>query len=120
MFPVVALSQASPLTPNPAKSESIPAQFQGMWDANLKACEAVASDMRYYIGPHRMRFGDAVGTVRRVTVGKNQSISVLTAFRSDGDPWEGEVRLTLSPTEDELTVQTGQSSTSRHRCPVAG
>lgn len=98
---------------------TVPAPFQGTWDAGPKACEAAVSDMRYYIGPNSMRFGDAVGAVRRVTRHEEQSVSVVTAFRSDGDPWEGEVRLTLSSTGEILTVQTSESSTTRYRCPVS-
>jgi hypothetical protein len=118
MIPIASTSDASQPSRALKRLETIPAQFQGIWDADAKACEAAASDMRYYIRPNRMRFGDAVGTVRRVVRRGNQSVSVTTDFRSDGDPWEGDVRLTLSPAGNELTIQTGESRTSRYRCRV--
>jgi hypothetical protein len=115
-----ASSQANPPSVAAETTIAIPSQFQGVWDADAAACAAVASDMRQYIGPDGMRFGDSVGTTRRVIWRNSQSVSVLTSFISDGDSWEGEVRLTLSPTRDELTVQTGENSTNRRRCPSSG
>ncbi len=95
---------------------TISSQFQGKWDADPVACAAVASDMRQYIGAGGMRFGDAVGEARRVIRHDSQSVSILTSFASDGDPSEEDVRLTLSPAGDKLTVQTDKISTTRQRC----
>jgi hypothetical protein len=120
MMPVAAPSLANPPSGTAETTVAIPSKFQGVWDANAEACAAAASDMRQYIGPDGMRFGDAVGTVRHVTRLNSQSVSVLTGFVSDGDPWEGEIRLTLSSAGDELTVQTGENSSNRKRCPASG
>jgi hypothetical protein len=117
MVSLAAMSLASP--PGEISQSTIPEKFQGTWDANANACSAAASDMRYHIGPDRMRFGDAVGRVRSV-IPHDQSVSVRTSFRSDGDPWNGVVRLSLSPSGDELTVQTGNSRTTRFRCSTGG
>ena len=95
---------------------AIPSEFHGMWDADAATCAATASDMRQYIGPVGMRFGDAVGEARRVIRRDSRSVSILTSFVSDGDPSEGEVRLTLSPAGDQLTVESDGRSTTRQRC----
>ena len=116
MMPVAACSIAPPS--GTAKiTVAIPSQFRGVWDADATACGAVASDMRQHIGSDGMRFGDVVGEARRVVRDNNQSVSVFTSFVSDGDPWEEEVRLTLSLTGDELTIRTSDNSTTRARCP---
>jgi hypothetical protein len=120
MMPVAASCFANPPSEAAETTVAVPSQFQGVWDADAAACAALASDMRQYIGPDGMRFGDAVGKARRVIRRDSQSVSVLTSFVSDGDPWEGEARLTLSPTGDQLTVQTDETSTTRQRCPSPG
>jgi hypothetical protein len=99
---------------------TIPAQFHGKWDANAAACAAPVSDMRQYIGADGMRFGDAVGTARRVIKRDIRSATILTSFLSDGDPWEGKVRLSLSPMGEQLTMQANGTSTIRQRCALSG
>ena len=96
----------------------IPTQFQGVWDAYPKACELAGSDMRSYIGPNRMRFGDSVGLVQRVIRRDSNSVTMVVGFRSDGDPSTDEVRLSLSPSGSELTIRIADWSGTRHRCPV--
>ena len=95
----------------------IPAEFQGVWDADMKACAAAASDMRSYIGTYRMRFADSVGVVRRVIRRGNKSITMIVSFRSDGDPWQGQIALALSSSGKELTVSFPENRLTRVRCP---
>jgi len=116
MLLVATASEAAPPSGTSKKLEAIPLQFHGTWDADADACKLVASDMRYYIGPSGMRFGDSVGTVRRVIRRERQSITVDASFLSDGDPWDGWVRLSLSSAGDELTVEAGETRATRHRC----
>lgn len=114
----VTLPLAAPLRANPPKLATIPFPFQGVWDVDLKACESAASDMRIYIGSDRMRLGDAVGNVRLVTRAEERSVTAFTSFLSEGDRSDEEVRLTLSPDGEKLTLLTGQNSTARYRCPL--
>jgi hypothetical protein len=115
-MPVAASCVANLPTKTAKTPVTIPSQFQGVWDADAATCAALVSDMRQYIGPDGMRFGDAVGEVRRVLSRARRSASILTSFLSDGDPWEGEVQLTLSPAGDQLTVKSDGRSTTRQRC----
>lgn len=121
MMPVAAISQvAGPIVdwgqPPGDDTVLIPTEFHGVWDANQKACEAAASDMRSYIGANRMRFTDSVGVVQRIIQRGDRSLTMIVSFRSDGDPWEGEVELALSPSGNELTVRFPEYSLTRYRC----
>lgn len=121
-MPVVAISQVEGPTvdwgqPPSDNTVLIPSEFHGAWDADQKACEAPASDMRSFIGANQMRFTDSVGVVQRIIQRGDRSLTMFVSFRSDGDPWEGAIQLALSPSGDELTVRFPESSLTRHRCP---
>jgi len=66
-----------------------------------------------------MRFDHNLGEVRRVIIHDKRSITVVADFLGEGDPWQGELHLTLSESDTELTIrQTGQNSQSHtsRRC----
>ena len=100
-----------------AQQKTIPIQFQGVWDANLQACQSAASDMRLYIEPDRFHFGvDTGGIVLKVTKESHRNITIRAAFNSEGELSENDIGMMLSASGDHLTIPHGERRTTRVLC----
>ena len=102
---------------NATNQTAIPVQFQGVWDANLQACQSAASDMRLYIKPDRFHFGvDTGGIVLKVTNKSHRKITIHATFNSEGELSEDDIEMMLSASENQLTIPHGETRTTRVLC----
>jgi hypothetical protein len=100
------------------KPALIPVAFRGEWNDPIKDCGTGISDMRLRIGPKSVRFYESEGEVRRVIRHNSRAVTVLASYSGEGQVWDRIDRLVLSSSGNELTIQTGQDSATRYRCPL--
>lgn len=96
---------------------SIPARFQGEWNAELDACGTGESPTRLRISADRIRFYESAGVVQAVAIESERVVNVTAEFTGEGQTWVDERRLTLSDDGSRLTV-SGGGDLVRHRCPA--
>ena len=99
-------------------AETIPQQFRGEWNANLKACGTDLDDSRLMISAHKLSFYESDGFVRPVTVHNPLAITVHSSFSGEGEVWESTDRLVLSRSQENLTINRENTSFTRDRCPL--
>ena len=95
----------------------IPKRFQAEWRADLKWCPPEISDMIEWIGAKKMRFGHFVGEAKAVRVHSPRNITVAASLLSDGEPFEGNIKMRLSKSGDQLKIDFGEGEKLRYRCP---
>ena len=95
---------------------TIPARFHGEWNADRAACGTGTSETRLRISADEIRFHESVGDVSAVERVGDDVVAVSATYIGEGETWQDERRLTLSPDGASLTV-SGGGDLVRHRCP---
>lgn len=109
-----AAGAAPAATPSETVHATIPAAFQGRWDASAEAC-ASGSDMKLTITGDELLFHESVGKPTSVASRGPDAIRIEADFSGEGEEWQGVLELSLAT--DRLTVTQRGSSTERVRCP---
>ncbi|MBI1402260.1 MAG: hypothetical protein GC147_03485 [Porphyrobacter sp.] len=111
--------------PPAALAGTIPARFQGVWDAEGGDCSP-ASETRLEVGPDRLEYYESLGTVTGVEPSEGADALVTLAMEGEGQSWTDTVRLQLGETEgrERLLLLPGPDSENlprplpRFRCPA--
>lgn len=115
---LAASSLAISLASNPPVPTSVPAQFQGEWRVKREACPPAITDRPIWISERQIRIDHSIGEVRLIRQDGPRKVTLAGELLSDGDPWNAELQLTLSETDDELTMSEGNWTVALKRCPA--
>ena len=96
---------------------SIPSQFRGEWNEDLKQCGKGEDDSFLYIERRKVTFWESAGPVRAAVVRGNRIALILELTEPDGT-WLGTAQFELSADGTKLTSNTGsENEFVRYRCP---
>lgn len=110
----IAKSARTAETVTKATLTTIPLPFRGEWNEDLSACGTGLSDSRLRISANELQFYESTAKPRSVQIHTARAVTVKATFSGDGQTWNSTVKLTLSGSGDDLTIE----GFTRHRCPL--
>lgn len=106
-------------TPDAASSDSeparttVPAQFQGEYATDTRACNSPAHESRLTIGAWRIKFHESSGAIVAVESGRN-ALTITAELTGEGQTREATYRFNLS--DDGQILTDRDSGMKRQRC----
>lgn len=95
----------------------IPAEYFGVWDANLKSCEVRFSDLRITIGKDTIEYIESTGQVVKLEVADGNKIEIELAMTGEGEEWVRRISFNLLENETKLVeTLSGIPPVNRFRC----
>lgn len=90
----------------PVTADTIPARFQGVWDAETGTCDP-ASDLRLEIAGDGIGFYESRGTPTRIAEAADGIVSLTLAMEGEGETWDTAMSLEIvgAGAEERLIVQ---------------
>ena len=96
---------------------TVPANFQGEWNAQLSACGTSRSDSVLKIGPSTLTFFESGGRIAGVFL-RGTQLAIVANMDGEGENWLGAYRFTLSANGRTLSTPVGVGpDLVRYRCP---
>jgi len=110
-------SKAGIPAPPPAdEGVTIPAEFQGEWNEDLKDCGTGLALTRLRVTPREVRFHESLGKV--VMASRRQNVvTLLLDMSGEGEEWQTTMTFTLTPDGNAMTTN-GPPALTRRRCPA--
>ncbi|MEB3281402.1 MAG: hypothetical protein VKK42_21020 [Lyngbya sp.] len=100
------------------QQQTIPAQFWGKWDLDLKSCSSRGSEGSLIISADRIKFYESIGSVRSVVTHGNSDLDLTMELSGEGETWISNYYFRLSDDRKSLTGLTnGNREFVRYRCP---
>jgi hypothetical protein len=116
-FGVLLALAACEEPPAPATLSEVPAQFVGVWDISLEACDAVGGATSVVVRSDEVTFSDSHLAVTGASPDGDRAVRVDGHFTGPGIAWNGSVRLELGEGGQELSVVNGSLVVPRVKCP---
>jgi len=106
--------------PRPAADQvaSIPAAFRGEWNGDLSACGTGLSDTRLRVSEKKLQFYESDAEVKSAKIISSRAIEISALFTGEGETWNSELKLALSRSGNDLTIQMGGDDFTRIKCPT--
>ena len=95
------------------KRTTVPAQFQGEYATDTRACNSPAHESRLTIGAWRIRFHESSGAIVAVESGRN-ALTITAELSGEGETREATYRFNLS--DDGQILTDRDSGMKRQRC----
>jgi hypothetical protein len=116
------MAAVPPADPGPVAAQvlpalTLPANFQGKWEEQLKACSDSASTTFMRLTSNQISFLESGGTVTAVTVYSPLEIAFTANMDGEGERWTRTFRFVLSPDQSILTDPADKGGFTRYRCP---
>lgn len=104
-----------PVLSKPTRSNIIPPDFHGVFDASAAAC-GKPSEYRLAVSARELRFHESAAIVRSVTIDSRDSIHVAGDYQGEGESWKATRQLRLSDDGSKLTITGDGTELVRIRC----
>ena len=100
-------------------SNVIPAKFRGAWTTAGNDCASEENIERMEVASKSMHFYESVADFQRVTPDGPSAVLIDALSEGEGQTWKDKLRLSLSDSNNALSVTFEGRGTSRYvRCPV--
>jgi TPR repeat protein len=83
---------------------TIPAQFLGEWNDDLKACGTGLSDGRLRVYANRLQFYESTGYVQSLKLINPQTVELELSYTGEGSTWNDKTTLILSGSGRDLKI----------------
>ena len=112
--PATAASTPEAASPDaePARN-TVPAQFQGEYATDRRACNSPAHESRLTLGAWRIKFHESSGAIVAVESGRN-ALTITAELAGEGQTREATYRFNLS--DDGQILTDRDSGMKRQRC----
>lgn len=102
----------------PKISNVIPSKFRGTWTTEGNDCTSDGNIERMEVTAKGMHFYESVANFQRVTLDSPSSVVVEALSEGEGQSWKDRLRLSLSNSENFLSVRfEGRGTSTYSRCP---
>lgn len=98
------------------RQASVPSQFHGEWNIDIKDCGTSLNDSRLRIGPTRIRHYESVDNVLAVVVEGRREIAMIAKSSGEGDTRLATLQYKLSADGRRLTDIRNEQPVVRYRC----
>lgn len=99
---------------------TIPARFQGEWNANLKNCGQPGSESQLWIRDNELSFFESVGLAKAIVTQGTSDLALILESSGEGESWISYHHFRLSPDQTSLSrVADDGFKFVRYRCPVS-
>ncbi|GBO53434.1 hypothetical protein APA_1341 [Pseudanabaena sp. lw0831] len=100
------------------QQKTVPVQFQGEWNSNLKQCGTNLNDSRLMISVDRIQFYESNGPIKAVVTQGKFELALISELFGEGGTWLSFRQYRLSADRGKLTdVTNDESKFVRYRCP---
>jgi PBP1b-binding outer membrane lipoprotein LpoB len=103
--PAAPATSQPAVTPTPVVIDTIPQALHGRWGMNLADCDRTRSDAKgaMEVGAGSLKFYESVAKLGRIDAISDRGIGATYNFTGEGQEWQLNVELALSPDGKTLT-----------------
>ncbi|PZV16005.1 MAG: hypothetical protein DCF20_09635 [Pseudanabaena sp.] len=100
------------------QQKSVPVQFQGEWNSNLKHCGTNLNDSRLILSAAHIQFYESNGPIKAIVTEGQFELALISKLSGEGGNWLSYRQYRLSADRSKLTDVTNENSKFvRYRCP---